>query len=382
MAVMAGVLLDDVTKRFGSTVAVDHLTLDIADGEFLVLLGPSGCGKSTALRMIAGLDDPTEGTVRIDGEVVNGVDPKDRDLAMVFQSYALYPNMTVRRNIAFPLKPRGVPRREAGRRVDEAAAALGLTDLLDRKPGQLSGGQRQRVALARAIVRRPRVFLMDEPLSNLDAKLRTQTRRDLVDLHRGVGTTFVYVTHDQSEAMTMADRVAVLSNGCLQQVGSPQEVYDRPANVFVARFLGSPAMNVLPGMLDGGSVVVGGRRFAAPPGTIPPTGIRRVDVGIRPEHLRLVPVDHGDAAATVLPATFDAAESLGHERLLRCHVDGGTIIVRSPTSVPVPGVGARLAVAVDSVHLHLFDADSGRRLARVDDIVARHATEPIGVHRG
>jgi ABC-type sugar transport system ATPase subunit len=387
---MAGVLLDDVTKRFGSTVAVDHLNLDIADGEFLVLLGPSGCGKSTALRLIAGLDEPTEGTVCINGEVVNGVDPKDRDLAMVFQSYALYPNMTVRRNIAFPLKPRGVPRREAARRVEEAADALGLIDLLDRKPGQLSGGQRQRVALARAIVRRPRVFLMDEPLSNLDAKLRTQTRRDLVDLHRRVGTTFVYVTHDQSEAMTMADRVALLSEGRLQQVGPPQDVYDRPANVFVARFLGSPAMNVLPGLLDGDTIVVGGARLPAAPRTGGERGIRRVDVGIRPEHLRLVPVDPaGSAGGTTLAARFDAAESLGHERLLRCHVDGGTIIVRTPTAVPVPGVGARLAIAVEPGQLHLFDADFGVRLdaagassgAAADSAAA--SSEPgVGAPRG
>jgi multiple sugar transport system ATP-binding protein len=385
---MAGVLLDDVTKRFGSTVAVDHLTLDIADGEFLVLLGPSGCGKSTVLRMIAGLDEPTDGAVRIDGDRVDGVDPKDRDLAMVFQSYALYPNMTVRRNIAFPLKPRGVSRREAARRVDEAAEALGLLDLLDRKPGQLSGGQRQRVALARAIVRRPRVFLMDEPLSNLDAKLRTQTRRDLVDLHRTVGTTFVYVTHDQAEAMTMADRVALLSDGRLQQLGTPQEVYDRPANVFVARFLGSPPMNVLPGMLDGTTVVVGGARVEVSgrptagqvaAGLAGEGGIRRVDVGIRPEHLRLVPVEPGGTERRgVMAATFDAAESLGHERLLRCHVDGGAVIVRAPTALPVPGTGARLAIAFDVAHLHLFDADTGERLDDVDS----SQVAPVGADRG
>ena len=215
--------------------------------------------------------------------------------------------------------------------------------------------------------------------SNLDAKLRTQTRRDLVDLHRGVGTTFVYVTHDQAEAMTMADRVAVLSDGRLQQVGSPQEVYDRPANVFVARFLGSPAMNVLPGMLDGDTVVVGGARLTAPPHTPSERGIRRVEVGVRPEHLRLVPVEQGDAAnSSALVATFDAAESLGHERLLRCHVDGGVVIVRTPTTVPVPGAGARLAIAVDLAQLHLFDADTGTRLG---DAEAPHASS-VGAARG
>ena len=252
---MAGISFREVTKRFGDVVAVDDLTLDIEDRELLVLLGPSGCGKSTALRMIAGLDEPTSGTVSIGEEVVNGVDPGDRDIAMVFQSYALYPHMTVFKNIEAPLLSRhvsvdgGTPRRldaaERRSRVVETAATLDLGDYLDRKPAALSGGQRQRVALARAIVRRPRVFLMDEPLSNLDAKLRTQTRLELVELWRRLETTFVYVTHDQVEAMTMASRIAILVEGRLQQVGRPREVYQRPANLFVARFIGSPPMNTL-----------------------------------------------------------------------------------------------------------------------------------------
>jgi multiple sugar transport system ATP-binding protein len=381
---MARVVFDDVTKRFDGTVAVDRLDLDIADGEFLVLLGPSGCGKSTALRMIAGLDEPTEGTIRIDDRVVNYVDPKDRDLAMVFQSYALYPNMTVRRNVAFPLKPRGVSKADADRVVREAAAMLGLSDLLDRKPGQLSGGQRQRVALARAIVRQPRVFLMDEPLSNLDAKMRMQTRGDLVELHRRLGTTFVYVTHDQAEAMTMADRVAVLNAGRLQQVGPPQAVYDRPANLFVARFLGSPPMNVLPGTVDGTSVTVGGATFDLPRRVA--VGARRVDVGIRPEHLALASgtvggadmagtlggadmagtVGGADMAGTVggadMAGTVELVESLGYERLVRCAVDGGTVIVRAAPGAADPAIGERVSVRVDARRVHLFDPVTTERL--------------------
>jgi ABC-type sugar transport system ATPase subunit len=354
---MARVVFEQVTKRFDGTVAVDGLDLAIADGEFLVLLGPSGCGKSTALRMIAGLDEPTDGTIRIDDDVVNHVDPKDRDLAMVFQSYALYPNMSVRRNIAFPLKPRGVGRAEADRRVGAVAEMLGLAGLLDRKPGQLSGGQRQRVALARAIVREPRVFLMDEPLSNLDAKMRMQTRGDLVALHRRLGTTFVYVTHDQAEAMTMADRVAVLSDGRLQQVGPPQDVYDRPANLFVARFLGSPPMNVLPGMLDGATLLVGGARVPiehdlAGDGRAP----RRVEVGVRPEHLAL---DPGPGAC--LPGVVELVESLGHERLVRCAVDGGTVIVRVGGDHAEPALGQRVDVRIIG-RVHLFDADTTMRI--------------------
>ncbi|HEY9556576.1 MAG TPA: ABC transporter ATP-binding protein, partial [Acidimicrobiales bacterium] len=243
---MASLSFKSVTKSFGDVVAVDDLSLEVADREFLVLLGPSGCGKSTALRMVAGLDEPTSGAIAIGDRVVNGVEPKDRDIAMVFQSYALYPHKSVRQNIEFPLLPRGVDKAERGRLVAEAAGMLGLSELLDRKPRALSGGQRQRVALARAIVRKASVFLMDEPLSNLDAKLRTQTRAELIELHRRLETTFVYVTHDQIEAMTMATRVAILESGVLQQVGAPQDVYDRPANLFVARFIGGPPMNTLP----------------------------------------------------------------------------------------------------------------------------------------
>ncbi len=256
--------LEHVTKRFDATAAVDDLTLEVADEEFLVLLGPSGCGKSTALRMIAGLERPTEGTITIGDRVVNDVEAKDRDIAMVFQSYALYPHMTVRRNIEFPLRSRKVAADERDKLVNDAAESLGLDGLLDRKPAQLSGGQRQRVALARAIVRRPQAFLMDEPLSNLDAKLRVQTRAELVELQRRLAATILYVTHDQVEAMTMGHRIAILDAGVLQQVGPPQEVYAQPANLFVARFIGSPPMNTVAGRVvnDGDTMSIaipGGR---------------------------------------------------------------------------------------------------------------------------
>src|SRR5215207_4541424 len=286
---MAGVRFDHVTKRFGDVLAVDDLDLHVEAREFLVLLGPSGCGKSTALRMIAGLEEPTEGSIRLGDRRVDGVDPKDRDLSMVFQSYALYPHKSVRQNIEFPLRSRKVPAAEREQLVADVASQLGLTGLLNRKPRQLSGGQRQRVALARAIVRRPAVFLMDEPLSNLDAKMRTSTRAELVELHSRLGTTFVYVTHDQVEAMTMASRVAVMNEGALQQVGPPQAVYDRPENVFVAQFIGSPPMNVLTGhVVDEAGVrkvqVAGGTLTVTPEVAqlLGARGTADVVVGIRP----------------------------------------------------------------------------------------------------
>jgi ABC-type sugar transport system ATPase subunit len=333
---MAGVTFESVTKRFGDVVAVDALDLAVADREFLVLLGPSGCGKSTALRMVAGLEEPSEGAIRIGEERVDGVDPKDRDLAMVFQSYALYPHKSVRQNIEFPLRSRKVPSAERARLVGEAAGQLGLEKLLDRKPRELSGGQRQRVALARAIVRQPAVFLMDEPLSNLDAKMRTATRAELVELHERLGTTFLYVTHDQVEAMTMASRVAVMSDGRLQQVGAPQEVYDRPANVFVAQFIGSPPMNVLPG------------EVASAWG-----GDAGVLVGVRPEHLSF-----GESG---VPATVRVLESLGHERHVVCEVDGGTAIVRQRAGDPAPAEHDRVHLVAAPGQVHRFDASSGDR---------------------
>ena len=357
---MASVQLTGVTKRFGDTVAVDDLTLDIDDGEFLVLLGPSGCGKSTLLRLIAGLERPTSGEVAIDELIVNDVPPAARDVAMVFQSYALYPHKTVRQNIEVPLRSRKVPKAERGELLAEAVRTLAIDDLLDRKPAQLSGGQRQRVALARAIVRRPQVFLMDEPLSNLDATLRVQTRAELVDLHARLGNTFVYVTHDQVEAMTMADRVAVIQDGQLQQVAPPDEVHDRPANTTVARFIGSPPMNLLPGSVRGDRTVriLGSEPLQLPAGAPLPLGVdeeRDVVVGVHPSHLTL------DGSGQ-LGATVRLVEALGHERIVHCALEGGArVAVRRREDEPVPVEGEHVRLGPVADRLHLFDVDSGQR---------------------
>ncbi len=342
---MATVRLESLTKMFDGVTAVDDVTLDIADREFMVLLGPSGCGKSTLLRMIAGLEAPTSGMVSIGGVPVNDVEPKARDVAMVFQSYALYPHKSVRANIEFPLKVRKVPKAERAAAAEQAAAALGLSDLLNRKPGQLSGGQRQRVALARAIVRQPAVFCMDEPLSNLDAKLRSETRAELVALHRRLSSTFVYVTHDQVEAMTMGTRVAVMHSGRIEQVGTPAEVYARPASVFVAGFIGTPPMNVLPaGLADG------------------PDTERTLQVGIRPEH---VVID--DTAP--LRGTVTLVEQLGHEVLVYCQVGETRVVVRhAAEGVAGPGAGVdagdEVGLCLPAEHRHHFDPATGRRVER------------------
>ncbi|HEX4979617.1 MAG TPA: sn-glycerol-3-phosphate ABC transporter ATP-binding protein UgpC [Acidimicrobiales bacterium] len=354
------VALRNVTKRFDGVTAVDDLTLEVHDTELLVLLGPSGCGKSTALRIIAGLEDATSGTVELGGRDVTDVEAKDRDVSMVFQSYALYPHMTVRRNIEFPLAARRVDRAERDAAVAEAARALDLEALLDRKPAQLSGGQRQRVALARAIVRRPLVFLMDEPLSNLDAKLRVHTRAELIELHRRLGATIVYVTHDQVEAMTMGDRIAVMRDGVLQQVGPPQAVYERPANLFVAGFIGSPPMNTVPGVVrDGGtSVEVGGGLVPLPAALaeqVRAGGVRDVMVGVRPEGLEL--------GTGPVPATVTLVESLGHERHVLCRLPGGEpVIVRLAADEPAPADGDAVRLAVKPGQLHLFDPSTTERL--------------------
>ena len=365
---MASVTFEHVSKHFGDVIAVDDLDLHVEDREFLVLLGPSGCGKSTALRMIAGLDEPTSGTMSIGDEVVNGVDPRDRDVAMVFQSYALYPHMTVFGNIEAPMltrpvavdgdAPRKLSREERAERVREAAAVLGLDGVLDRKPGALSGGQRQRVALARAIVRRPRVFLMDEPLSNLDAKLRTQTRLELVELWRRLGTTFVYVTHDQVEAMTMATRIAIIAEGRLHQVGRPQDVYRRPANLFVARFIGSPPMNTFGAavsVVDGRPVAEVGGATLPLPRDLPVEADQKIVVGVRPEHLRL------DAEGD-LEGVVRVVEMLGHEQHLVCEVAGELLVVREPTDDVLAEIGTEVRLRPDPEHLHLFDAASEERI--------------------
>jgi ABC-type sugar transport system ATPase subunit len=374
---MAEVIFDGVTKRFGDVVAVDSLSLDVADNEFMVLLGPSGCGKTTALRMVAGLEPITEGTLRIGDRVVNDIEAKDRNVSMVFQSYALYPHMTVHKNIESPLlarrfapenpsddepastEPRRLTKGERNERIAEAERILGLAELSGRKPGALSGGPRQRVALARAIVGRPEVFLFDEPLSNLDAKLRAQTRVELVDLHRRLATTFVYVTHDQVEAMTMATRIAVLHDGRLQQVGDPEAIYDRPHNLFVARFIGSPPMNTVAGRI----AVDGGEAFAeVASGRLPLTGTgveartdgRDVVVGVRPEHLVA-----GDGP---LEATVEAVEWLGHERHVLCRLGDEPLVVRESTGRPGVDPGTRIRLTAAPSHLHLFDPHTTERL--------------------
>ena len=368
---------DGVTKYFGDTTAVDNLTLHVADGELLVLLGSSGCGKTTALRLVAGLEELSGGTVSIGDHVVNDVDPKDRDVAMVFQSYALYPHLTVGKNIEFPLRQRGVDKEERATRVKRAAETLGLATLLDRKPGQLSGGQRQRVALARAIVREPTVFLMDEPLSNLDAALRVQTRADIVELQARLSTTTLYVTHDQVEAMTMGDRIAVMSDGRLQQVAAPEDLYARPDNAFVAHFLGSPGMNLVDGMLvesgapdaEGApghgtlSVAFAGASVPLPPAVADAVRGSGPDVvlGVRPEALHLS--DDGAISASVI-----IVELLGAETHVICHTEtGARMIVRQSATAAKPKLGeaVRIAVDADPASYHLFDAATGARLGGV-----------------
>jgi multiple sugar transport system ATP-binding protein len=376
---MGRVAFTGVTKRFGDVEAVKDLTLDVADQEFLVLLGPSGCGKSTALRMVAGLEEPTEGTIEIGDRVVNDVEPKARDVAMVFQSYALYPHMSVFRNIEFPLKNRGVPADERTTVVKAAAESLGLGDLLDRRPAQLSGGQRQRVALARAIVRRPQAFLMDEPLSNLDAKLRLQTRTELIEMQRRLATTIVYVTHDQVEGMTMGHRIAVMHQGVLQQVGPPGDVYTYPANLFVAGFIGSPPMNTISGrplsVGDELAVEAGGGQIPLPAqlaAAVRASGASEVVVGVRPERVRIAP--GGPLAATVV-----VVESLGYEHLVICRLaDGQQAVVRLVAGAAIPAEGEAVGLDTDVEHLHLFDARSGARI----DLEPARSTRPLGLTVG
>ncbi len=357
---MADVAFRGATKRFDRRPAVEHLDLEVADGELLVLLGPSGCGKTTALRMVAGLEEPDEGEIVIGGRVVNDVEPKDRDVAMVFQSYALYPHLNVERNIEFPLRRRGVDAQRRRQTVHEVAASLGLQELLARKPRELSGGQRQRVALARAIVRQPRAFLMDEPLSNLDAALRLQTRADIVALQARLGTTMLYVTHDQVEAMTMGHRIAVLDHGVLQQVGPPHALYDRPANLFVAKFLGSPGMNVLPATLEGTAAHVarvdGGHVPLGDDGVAASGQVASLAVGVRPEHLALSP--SGTLEAKVL-----LVELLGADVHVLCQLGHQTkLVVRQDASAPRPAIGDGVRIAVARGSVHVFTGESGGRL--------------------
>ena len=371
---MATVTFDNVNKMFGDFQAVKDLNLEIGDGEFMVLVGPSGCGKTTSLRMIAGLEEISSGNLKIGDRVVNDVPPKDRDIAMVFQSYALYPHMSVRDNLAFGLKLRKVPKAEIERRVNEAAETIQLQKLLDRKPKELSGGQRQRVALGRAIVREPAVFLMDEPLSNLDAKLRVQTRAEIARLHQRLQTTVVYVTHDQVEAMTMGTRIAVMNEGLLQQVGAPQVLYDTPINRFVAGFIGSPSMNFAEVHMEGSGEsarLVGPADWSIPlpsryRDAATPRAGKTLVAGFRPEHL-----DIGEASQGVgsFQARADVVEYLGNEELLHVNAADQDIVAIVDSAHRVrPGDIVNLVLPLDK--LHLFDGESGLTLAPDIAVVA------------
>ncbi|WP_158375138.1 ABC transporter ATP-binding protein [Cellulosimicrobium cellulans] len=373
---MATVTFDKATRVYPGTErpAVDALDLHIEDGEFLVLVGPSGCGKSTSLRMLAGLEDVNAGRILIGDRDVTDVQPKDRDIAMVFQNYALYPHMTVADNMGFALKIAGTPKAEIRTRVEEAAKILDLTQYLDRKPKALSGGQRQRVAMGRAIVRQPRVFLMDEPLSNLDAKLRVQTRTQIASLQRRLGVTTVYVTHDQTEALTMGDRIAVLKDGLLQQVGTPRDMYDTPANVFVAGFIGSPAMNIGTFPITDGVAKVGSAGIAVPRdviGTLAADDNNSITIGFRPEALDVVPQGTPDS----IPVSVNIVEELGSDAFVygslvgeagaadvRSGAGDAQVIVRvDPRQVPAKG--ETIAVRIRTGEQHLFHAGSGERIA-------------------
>jgi multiple sugar transport system ATP-binding protein len=355
---MAGVAIRNVEKRFGSTQVIHGVNIQIDDGEFAVLVGPSGCGKTTLLRMIAGLEEISAGEILIGGRVVNNVQPKERDIAMVFQNYALYPHMTVRDNMAFSLMLASTEKSKIESRVAQAADILGLKDLLDRYPRQLSGGQRQRVAMGRAIVRNPQVFLFDEPLSNLDAKLRVAMRTEIKELHQRLKTTSVYVTHDQIEAMTMADKIVVMKDGVVEQTGSPLELYDAPANTFVAGFIGSPAMNFLAGEVrpaDGAAQIAFGEGLAVPlPAGSPAKPGQKVLFGTRPEHLGI--------GGEGLPAEVVVVEPTGADTQLYCEVGGHDIVVvlRDRTSCRA---GDRIHLVPDLSKAHVFDAASGQRLA-------------------
>ena len=365
---MASVTYDHVTKRFGDVIAVDDFSLEIKDKEFLVLVGPSGCGKTTCLRMLAGLEEPTEGEIYIGDRMVNDVAPKDRDIAMVFQNYALYPHKNVFDNMAYGLKLHGMKKPDIRNRVHKAASDLGVDNLLDRKPKELSGGQQQRVALGRAIVREPQVFLMDEPLSNLDAQLRVEARAMLIKLHKEVGTTFIYVTHDQVEAMTMGERIAVMNEGLCQQLDTPQSLYDHPANLFVARFIGSPAMNLFDAELRGTSeqMYIDTGFFDAPvPEEKAPILTQwlgqKVVFGIRPEDIhdrRFAPPRLREAPVT---ARVDVVEAMGSETHIYLVLDGKVFVARVDPRTSATS-GQELDVVLNMDCLHLFDSQTGEAL--------------------
>jgi len=354
---MADLAFRGVSKRYGEVSVIEGLDLEIRDHELMVLVGPSGCGKSTALRMIAGLEEISGGEIAIGGRVVNNLAPKDRDIAMVFQSYALYPHMTVRENLEFGLKMRGTAREEMNRRVDSAAEILGIAHLMDRKPKDLSGGQRQRVAVGRAIVRQPAVFLFDEPLSNLDAKLRVQTRAEITKLQQSLGTTAVYVTHDQIEAMTMGHRITVMRAGKIQQVGTPKEVYEHPANVFVAQFIGTPQMNVISAVVSEGTLRASS--FSLPIAARLRASLhegQRVTIGIRPEHISHA-ADEVRGTAVPIEAVVDVVEPIGHESIVYASA-GAERLVAIFEPHATPRAGERITMMVDADAAHVFDGET------------------------
>jgi multiple sugar transport system ATP-binding protein len=367
---MAQVSIENIVKKFGNVTAVDNVSLEIPDGSFVILVGPSGCGKTTLLRLLAGLEDATSGRILIGDKDVTRVHPRERDIAMVFQSYALYPHMSVRRNMSFALELKKVAASEIERRIAIASDILGIPQLLDRQPKQLSGGQRQRVALGRAIVREPAVFLFDEPLSNLDAKLRTAMRGELIRLHKRLGTTIVYVTHDQVEAMTMGQIVVVMKDGVVQQYGTPLDIYREPQNLFVAEFIGSPAMNFLPGRIDAARHHIVGdsgtirlpfdeKRFAASGSA----ANSEIVIGIRPEHLTI------EAEARDLPGSIhmeglvEVVEPLGAETIVEVNCPGGSVLARVKGDI-VPSVGQKLRLGADLARFYYFDKATGRRLGQ------------------
>ncbi|NNJ68900.1 MAG: sn-glycerol-3-phosphate ABC transporter ATP-binding protein UgpC [Boseongicola sp.] len=352
---MANLALRSLTKSYGSTEVLHGISLDVADGEFVVFVGPSGCGKSTTLRLIAGLEETTSGIIEIGDREVNNLEPKERDIAMVFQNYAIYPHMSVKKNIAFGLRSSKMPKDAKEQRIQEVAGILDMTDLLERKPSQLSGGQRQRVAIGRAMVRDPSVFLFDEPLSNLDAQLRTQMRLEIKRLHQRVGNTIIFVTHDQVEAMTMADRIVIMKDGHIQQVGTPSEVYHKPANTFVARFIGAPSMNLLSASMSGDTISLTGGRHVAVALNKQPKG-EDVLVGVRPDDL------HPDGDNPIISGKVTVLEPLGPETLIYVETTSGEIIAKADGRSP-PKVGDIVNLGAGAEHLHVFDAETGEALS-------------------
>ncbi len=352
---MANLALRNLVKAFGKTEVLHGINLEVEDGEFVVLVGPSGCGKSTTLRLIAGLEETTSGEIEIAGRQVNNLEPKDRNIAMVFQNYAIYPHMTVRKNIGFGLRTSRLSRADKDKRIDEVAAILDMSDLLSRKPDQLSGGQRQRVAIGRAMVRNPAVFLFDEPLSNLDAQLRTQMRLEIKKLHQRVRNTIIFVTHDQVEAMTMADRIVIMKDGHIQQVGTPSEVYHQPANMFVAQFIGAPSMNMLTGTWGGSAVsLVNGVTVDIGRSTVAQN--KSVMLGIRPDDLTV------DESRPLLEGKVSVREPLGAETLIYVDVHGTEVIAKASGRKP-PQIGATVRLSAAPETMHVFDTETGNALA-------------------